>query len=123
MTRHIQIMTTLVMVMLINSASLAQGKKEKEIMGIAEIQTKRMEAKLNLTDDQTEHVMQINLQFMNDIRAALKNNEDEDLLTEAEIMRSIQEKNNALREVLTVEQMSELLLSEIDRLLIRKRHI
>lgn len=109
-------MASIMIVMMINSTSLAQERKEKEISGIAELQTRRMEVTLNLRGEQLSHVSQINTQFMNELQDALADRENEELLTEAKVMKIIKDRNDSLSKVLTHDQMSEMILAESNRM-------
>ena len=122
MDKHIYIIAAMLMVMFINSTSIAQGQKEKEVMEIAEIQTRKMKKYLNLSEEQFQIVSQINIQFMNDLQEAMKDKENEILLTEARVLKTINERNESYLEVLNDDQMSEMLLWETKRLFSRNRH-
>ena len=110
------------MVMMINSTSIAQGQKEKEVREIADMQTRKMKMNLNLSEEQFHIVSHNNIQFMNDLQQAMKEKEDEILLTEAKVMKSVNDRNDSLLKVLNEDQMSELLLLETNRLFARNRY-
>ena len=110
-----QIVSGILMMMLINSASFAQGEQEKAGKEIAEMQTQKLETAIHLTRGQSERVMEINQQFLKDLRVAFNDREEERLLAEAKILRSLHERNDALKEVLSKDQFTELLLMEANR--------
>ena len=110
-----QIVSGILMMMLINSASFAQGEQEKAGKEIAEMQTQKLETAIHLTRGQSERVMEINQQFLKDLRVAFNDREEERLLAEAKILRSLHERKDALKKVLSKDQFTELLLMEASR--------
>lgn len=113
MKKHIFLLSGTLMAVLINSASLAQAQKQRGLKNVAEMQTTRMEVILHLSGEQICQVNEINLQYLNELGTACDNlYDDGESLTEAKLLRLLHERNNALKNVLSEDQMSAFLLLE-----------